>query len=317
MPESFGARLRQRREQRRIALTTIAQQTKIGVSLLDALERDDVSHWPSGIFRRSFIRDYARAVGLDPDAVVREFLERYPDPLEAAGTDPALTPEPAAGAAPPTRLRYAIGSAVSALFRRRRHEAIGPSAAVALARSIPAAVSPAPGAARPVPASPPLPPAPDPDLSAAARLCTELGRAADARQAAPVLQESARVLDAVGLIVWAWNPLADALMPALAHGYPDQVLAQLPRVGLDADNPTAAAFRAGETCVVSRGERASGALVVPLMTPAGCVGVLAIELRHGREQRDSVRALAAILAAQLARLIESAGPTEAAGRRLA
>ena len=63
LPESFGARLRQRRERQHIALSTIAEQTKIKLSLLEALERDDVSHWPSGIFRRAFIRAYAHAIG--------------------------------------------------------------------------------------------------------------------------------------------------------------------------------------------------------------------------------------------------------------
>ena len=47
MPESFGARLRQQRERQQIALTAIAEQTKIGLSLLEALERDDLSHWPA------------------------------------------------------------------------------------------------------------------------------------------------------------------------------------------------------------------------------------------------------------------------------
>jgi Helix-turn-helix domain len=50
MPESFGARLRQRRERQQIALTSIAEQTKISLSLLEALERDDVSHWPADTF---------------------------------------------------------------------------------------------------------------------------------------------------------------------------------------------------------------------------------------------------------------------------
>jgi hypothetical protein len=43
-----------------------------------------------------------------------------------------------------------------------------------------------------------------------------------------------------------------------------------------------------------------------MLTPGGCVGVLALELRHGGEQRDSVRALATIFAAQLAPLVEFA-----------
>lgn len=78
--QSFGARLRQRREERHIRLIAIADQTKIKLSLLQALERDDVSHWPSGIFRRAYIRTYAQFIGLDPDVVVREFLEAHPDP---------------------------------------------------------------------------------------------------------------------------------------------------------------------------------------------------------------------------------------------
>src|ERR1700747_1306512 len=82
MPDSFGARLRARREQQQVALSTIAEQTKIKVALLEALERDDVSHWPSGIFRRAFIRAYAHAIGLDPGVTLRDFLDLYPDPIE-------------------------------------------------------------------------------------------------------------------------------------------------------------------------------------------------------------------------------------------
>src|SRR5687767_6613134 len=123
MSDSFGARLRQRREQQDIALLTIAEQTKIKLSLLESLERDDVSHWPGGIFRRAFVRTYAHAIGLDPDVVVRQFLEIYPDPVEvadpaaalAAGADPTRV-----SAAPPTRLRHIVGSALESLARLRR-----------------------------------------------------------------------------------------------------------------------------------------------------------------------------------------------------
>src|SRR5260221_10164020 len=107
MPESLGARLRQRREREQIALTTIAEQTKIKLSLLEALERDDVSRWPAGIFRRAFIRAYANSIGLEPDVVVREFLELHPDPIEVVATAPALAPAvdgAALSAGPPIRL---------------------------------------------------------------------------------------------------------------------------------------------------------------------------------------------------------------------
>ena len=92
----FGMRLRKERERRRITLTSIAANTKINISLLHALEAGDVSRWPSGIFRRSFIRGYANAIGLDADEIAKEFLERFPDP-----NDPVPAPPPAQAAAVP------------------------------------------------------------------------------------------------------------------------------------------------------------------------------------------------------------------------
>lgn len=68
------------RERRRITLASIAANTKISLHLLEGLERGSPSRWPSGIFRRSFVRAYAEAIGLDADEIAREFLERFPDP---------------------------------------------------------------------------------------------------------------------------------------------------------------------------------------------------------------------------------------------
>jgi hypothetical protein len=93
--ESFGAGLRRERERRQIALSSIAANTKIGLALLEALERDDVSRWPSGIFRRAFIRAYAEGAGLDPVAITQQFLERYPDATDDAPPQQAPTPRPA------------------------------------------------------------------------------------------------------------------------------------------------------------------------------------------------------------------------------
>jgi transcriptional regulator with XRE-family HTH domain len=87
--ESFGRRLRSERERRRITLELIAANTKIGVALLKGLERDDLSRWPSGLFRRSFMRSYAGAIGLDAEETVREFLERFPDPQTPVAADAA------------------------------------------------------------------------------------------------------------------------------------------------------------------------------------------------------------------------------------
>jgi transcriptional regulator with XRE-family HTH domain len=98
----FGTRLRLERERRRITLESIAANTKISLALLQGLETGDVSRWPSGIFRRSFIRAYATAIGLDADAIVREFLERFPDPAEPPAALTAAAPAPEAPAAATT-----------------------------------------------------------------------------------------------------------------------------------------------------------------------------------------------------------------------
>lgn len=75
--DTFGPRLRCERERRGINLATIALVTKVSVDLWDGLERNDFSRWPSGIFARAFVRDYARAVGLDADDVVDEFCRLF------------------------------------------------------------------------------------------------------------------------------------------------------------------------------------------------------------------------------------------------
>jgi transcriptional regulator with XRE-family HTH domain len=110
--ESLCVRLRRERERRQIALSSISANTKISSALFESLERGDVSRWPSGIYRRSFIRAYANAIGVDPDATAREFLEQFPDPLEPPtaveppASAPAIAPAaPAvAAAAKPTQV---------------------------------------------------------------------------------------------------------------------------------------------------------------------------------------------------------------------
>ena len=75
--EDFGGKLRQARERRGISLRQIAASTKISAAALEALERNDISKLPGGIFSRAFVRSYAVEVGLDPDDTVREFLDRF------------------------------------------------------------------------------------------------------------------------------------------------------------------------------------------------------------------------------------------------
>src|SRR5438876_12361758 len=74
----FGGRLREARERRGISLRQIANATKISVSVLDALEHNDVSRLPGGIFGRAFVRSYAVEVGLDPEATIQDFITQFP-----------------------------------------------------------------------------------------------------------------------------------------------------------------------------------------------------------------------------------------------
>lgn len=77
--QDFGGKLRAAREGRGISLRQIATSTKISVAALEALERNDISKLPGGVFSRAFVRSYASEVGLDPDRTVGEFLDRFQD----------------------------------------------------------------------------------------------------------------------------------------------------------------------------------------------------------------------------------------------
>jgi cytoskeleton protein RodZ len=81
----FGGRLREARERRGIPLRQIANATKISVGVLEALERNDISRLPGGIFGRAFVRSYAVEVGLDPERTIQEFIGQFPHDSITAG----------------------------------------------------------------------------------------------------------------------------------------------------------------------------------------------------------------------------------------
>lgn len=339
MRDSFGARLRRKREEQRIALSAIAADTKIKLSLLEGLEQDDMSGWPSGIFRRAYVRAYARAIGLAPDEVVTEFTALYPEPDASDAPLSASFPK----SAEPESWRERIWQ-----FGRRGARTdvlastpLGPPAPTPAEPEAPATVAvsivdPPPPIEQSAPTAEDLPvDAPDvvpvdapstataepsvfePDLAAVAALCTALGQVADANDLAEALDAAAALVNASGLIIWTSDAGERALVPAFAHGYAPRVLAQLQPIGHDSDNATAAAFRSGEISVVKRTERQNGALVAPLMRAGGCAGTLAIELRDGAEQLPAVHHLVRIVAAQLATLIEAPATEEGAEEQTA
>src|ERR1700691_1853988 len=74
----LGKKLREARERRGVSLRDIANSTKISVSVLEALERNDISRLPGGIFGRAFVRSFAKEVGLDPETAIQEFIAQFP-----------------------------------------------------------------------------------------------------------------------------------------------------------------------------------------------------------------------------------------------
>ncbi len=84
--ESFGAFLIRERELRGISLDQIADETRILVANLRALEEDDRSRLPERVFVLGYIRAYAKAIGIDPnEAVLRydEYLQGREPPAVA------------------------------------------------------------------------------------------------------------------------------------------------------------------------------------------------------------------------------------------
>lgn len=175
----------------------------------------------------------------------------------------------------------------------------------------PAIQEPAP---QPLPPPPPetIPePGPGVDLDRVATLCRELARVPDTQALPALLERTAAVLDASGLVVWIADPDGRELAPILIHGYPPKLAMRLGTIAKDAENVTASAFRTGLLQTVKGDAISEGAIAVPLVAASGCVGVMAAEMKNGGEQQGPLLAAASIVASQLATLV---GPPSARSR---
>jgi cytoskeleton protein RodZ len=85
---SLGARLRQAREARNLSLRELSDQTRIARRYLEAIEADDYKELPGGIFNRSFIKAYAKAVGFNE----AEAVSAYTEVARAHGEEPDELP---------------------------------------------------------------------------------------------------------------------------------------------------------------------------------------------------------------------------------
>ncbi len=145
-----------------------------------------------------------------------------------------------------------------------------------------------------------------PVLRAASQLCTDLGRVSDLDELTSLIGQAADVMDASGIVIWVASADGTYVQLALSHGYAPQVTARMSRIMRSADNAAAAAYRTGQMQIVlARPGESNGAVVAPLLSADGCIGALSAEIRGGGESSESVQALAAIFAAQLAGVLNT------------
>lgn len=115
-----GQRLRAERERRGLSVAEAAKQLRLAPRQVEAMEGDDLTALPGGLFARGFLRNYALLLGLDAAVVAAagSAVGEAPTPgepaagrvVEAAGPRPSL-----AIAVPERRRRYKRASAARVL----------------------------------------------------------------------------------------------------------------------------------------------------------------------------------------------------------
>jgi len=72
---SIGERLSAARKARTLTTETVAEELKLDVNMIEAIERDDKAVLPAAIFVQGYLRRYARLVGLPEDELVRDYAD--------------------------------------------------------------------------------------------------------------------------------------------------------------------------------------------------------------------------------------------------
>ena len=68
------------RRSKGISLEEIAQRTKLRVTLLKAIEEGNFDALPGGIYNISYLRQFAREIGVDEGSVIRLYRRSYTGP---------------------------------------------------------------------------------------------------------------------------------------------------------------------------------------------------------------------------------------------
>lgn len=78
----IGGRLRRAREQRGLSLHDVATRTNLTIFVVRAIERNDFTALPGGMFRKAYVRTLAVEVGLDPDDIAADYCAWFEPPVE-------------------------------------------------------------------------------------------------------------------------------------------------------------------------------------------------------------------------------------------
>lgn len=73
---SFGRYLQSMRLEKKINLEKVSEETRIAISNLRLIEKEDLEALPDDVFVKGFLRSYARAIGGDGDAAVKLYEAR-------------------------------------------------------------------------------------------------------------------------------------------------------------------------------------------------------------------------------------------------
>ncbi len=142
------------------------------------------------------------------------------------------------------------------------------------------------------------------DLPLVAAVCGELARLSDGATLASVLERVAPALGAKGLVVWLADADRAALRAVASWGYDARLVERFPAVPVADDNPTARAFATSAPAIAPGRAGQPAAVAAPIVGARGAVGVLSVELSASGGVSAAVVAVTAIVAAQLATLLE-------------
>jgi cytoskeleton protein RodZ len=113
---SFGANLKRERELRGVSLEEISKATKISLRLLEALEADRFDLLPGGIFRKSFIKSYAKYIGLNDEKLVQEYSSTVDGASGPPSGEEKFNLGKTSGTSQKRGLKIAVGVVISLLI---------------------------------------------------------------------------------------------------------------------------------------------------------------------------------------------------------